>query len=396
MTSTGLPGYATEESVREREPTDREMSFISREEAERRWGDQVWEVEGNTWMFNDPNQFTRHFYHFVAESFFGFWMFYAGTLDPSITMLGEATIPAPARTIFVRLDPSDIRDSSKFNTFYLKSAFPFITVETAPDWADRIFMTRFGDKAWRFSNVILGDRSASFRTDLVGARVQRIAAAAYEAVESKLSRWWWEPIRRSVLRAAGVSEDIINMAVTSTASFEPQVASERGMTQKEWPIVITYINRQGGKRCLTDEAHESLVAELDTLARRRGWEFHDIKAQEFSQEEQLAIAAKTTIMVGVHGNGLSHLISMAPTRLSTVIEIFSPPGFMHDYGWTAQAVGHRHYGVWNDTIRKYPDMPRVDIPENYQSSSIPVYAPLVAQTIEDRVDSVLRTLPGSS
>lgn len=48
MTSTGLPGYATEESVREREPTDKEMAFISREEAERRWGDQVWEVEGNT------------------------------------------------------------------------------------------------------------------------------------------------------------------------------------------------------------------------------------------------------------------------------------------------------------------------------------------------------------
>lgn len=48
MTSTGLPGYATEESVREREPTDKDMAFISREDAERRWGDQIWEIGGNT------------------------------------------------------------------------------------------------------------------------------------------------------------------------------------------------------------------------------------------------------------------------------------------------------------------------------------------------------------
>ena len=48
MTSTGLPGYATEESIWEREPTDKDLSFISKDEAERRWGDQVWEVSGNT------------------------------------------------------------------------------------------------------------------------------------------------------------------------------------------------------------------------------------------------------------------------------------------------------------------------------------------------------------
>jgi hypothetical protein len=48
MTSTGAPGYATEESVRAREPTDKDMSFISSEDAERRWGDRIWEISGNT------------------------------------------------------------------------------------------------------------------------------------------------------------------------------------------------------------------------------------------------------------------------------------------------------------------------------------------------------------
>jgi hypothetical protein len=94
------------------------------------------------------------------------------------------------------------------------------------------------------------------------------------------------------------------------------------------------------------------------------------------------------IMVGVHGNGLSHLLSMAPTRLSTVIEIFNKPGFVHDYGWTARTLGHHHYGIWNDTMFQYPDLPTAQDPEGFHSTSIPVYAPLISRLIEERVDAV--------
>lgn len=58
---------------------------------------------------------------------------------------------------------------------------------------------------------------------------------------------------------------------------------------------------------------------------------------------------KTQIMLGLHGNGLTHLVWMQPNRLSTVIEIFCPPGFAHDYYWTSRALGMSHYSVWNDT-----------------------------------------------
>ena len=57
----------------------------------------------------------------------------------------------------------------------------------------------------------------------------------------------------------------------------------------------------------------------------------------------------TQIMFGLHGNGLTHLLWMQPTRLSTVIEIFCPLGFAHDYYWTARALGMAHVAVWNDT-----------------------------------------------
>ena len=40
---------------------------------------------------------------------------------------------------------------------------------------------------------------------------------------------------------------------------------------------------------------------------------------------------------------------MSPTPVSTVIELFFPGGFAHDYEWTARALGHKHFAVWNDT-----------------------------------------------
>jgi hypothetical protein len=93
-------------------------------------------------------------------------------------------------------------------------------------------------------------------------------------------------------------------------------------------------------------------------------------------------------MVGVHGNGLSHLLSMAPTRLSAIIEIFGGQGFLHDYEWTARALSHQHYGIWNDTKFQYPDLPNPHGPEGFQSASIPVYAPFISQLIEEHVDAV--------
>jgi hypothetical protein len=47
-------------------------------------------------------------------------------------------------------------------------------------------------------------------------------------------------------------------------------------------------------------------------------------------------------------NGLTHLIMMPITPISTTIELFSPKEFAHDYEWTMQALGMKHFTVWND------------------------------------------------
>ena len=50
-------------------------------------------------------------------------------------------------------------------------------------------------------------------------------------------------------------------------------------------------------------------------------------------------------MLGLHENGLTHLLWMQPTRLSTVFEIFCPLGFAHNYYWTARTLGMAHVVV---------------------------------------------------
>jgi len=265
---------------------------------------------------------------------------------------------------------------------FFYSSFPSITIEVQENWEDRIFMTRKGDKAWVFERVLLTDRSAAFRGDSCGGQTQRTASEAYEAVRDKASKYWWEPIRRSVLQFAGVGQEILDLAINYPAQGDVQASKRKP--------VITYISRQSGsRRKLIDNDHQSLVIAVERLAARRGWEFNVVDAGSLEQEEQLRLAARTTVMLGVHGNGLTHLLLMAPTPVSTVIEMFYPGGFAHDYEWTTRALNMKHFAVWNDTWHSFPTEPHVDYPEGFQGDTIPVHGDSVARLIEQRLDGIL-------
>jgi len=234
-------------------------------------------------------------------------------------------------------------------------------------------------RAWWFDTVLLADRSAAFRGSECGGRTQRTAAEAVKGAASPdsrtgfLERGWWEPVRRNVLRFAGVSEHFLDIG--KRAFKRPSLGSPRTGGVEE--VVVTYISRQAVKRHLIPEDHEGLVNALTELCERRGWELNIVAMERISKEEQLAIAARTTVstisspgpfflnlvadhsvfrqfLVGVHGNGLTHLIMMPITPISTVIELFYPEGFAHDYEWTTRSLGMKHFAVWNDRCEVLP------------------------------------------
>lgn len=405
MTSTGLPAENTPENIAARMPTAKDLDFITPSQARMKWGpvasqraggrNRVYSVQGNTFLFNDPSQFLDHYYHFCAELWLGAWAFWQGTHKAEVDAKNadEFVSPPITRAIFPHADVNGWRDRPGFNSYFLRGAFPSITVEVSEDWRDRVVASSaLGEhaRAWHFDKVLLADRSAAFRGIVCGTQVQRTAGEAFHHMRNikQLSKWWWEPVRRAILRFADIDQKVIEIGTRAYAQAEKTGDSEVSMTGSKRfgeKVVVTYINRQGVRRHLVEEDHDRLVRDLEDMAHRNHWELNVVQAEKLTKEEQLELVAKTTVLLGVHGNGLTHLIMMPTTPISTVIEMFYPGGFAHDYEWTARALGHKHFAIWNDTYHTHPKLPWVDYPEGFQGTQIPVYAPTVVQIIEDRV-----------
>ncbi|KAG8952904.1 hypothetical protein FRC04_003355 [Tulasnella sp. 424] len=402
MTSTGLRAENTPENIATREPTDKDMRIISTREAEQLFGKRVWAVEGLSFLINDPGQFVSHYYHFVAESWMGLWRFYS-SLDSKINAYGETTLESPARIIYPHCREEEWRDYSTFNQYFMHAVFPSISLETQLDWEGRSKMTEASAsrsrRAFRFDRVVFSDRSAAFRGELCPSRNQRIVSEAWHATRKESSKFWWEPVRRSVLRFAGVEQKTIDQNVIWAKEWNGNSNGDDFPTAKQievaktasrrMPIVITYVVRSGNRRAMIKEDHEALVAALTELCKTKRWELQVVQAEKLTKDEQIQLAAKTTVMLGIHGNGLTHLVWMPLTPLSTVIEIFIPGGFAKDYEWTSRALGMRHYGIWNDTYFTHPKDPAVIHPEGFQGNQIPAHGPTIAKLIEDRIEGRL-------
>ncbi|OCF56472.1 hypothetical protein L486_05321 [Kwoniella mangroviensis CBS 10435] len=72
------------------------------------------------------------------------------------------------------------------------------------------------------------------------------------------------------------------------------------------------------------------------------------KLEEMKYKDQIGLFADADIIIGVHGNGLTHQMWMAPGGM--VIEIFPPGVFLRDYQLIAQVVGHEHIAILNSRI----------------------------------------------
>ncbi|KII95730.1 hypothetical protein PLICRDRAFT_121283 [Plicaturopsis crispa FD-325 SS-3] len=334
-------------------PSDREMRIISTQEAAALVGKDADIVDGVTWFANDPPQFIQHYYHWSAELFFGFWRTYS-SLDPSIMANGSTSLPAPRRMLFAHADADHWRDYASMNQLVLRSAFPSITLEFADDWHDRIALGR----PLVFDRVVLADRSAA----MLGFNFHRSQRTASEPFALPGSANWWSSVRRNVIKFAGIEE-----------------------VRTDAPV-ITYISRQGwGRRMLRPEDHDKLVEELYRLRDMYGYEVNIVSMENLSRSEQLHLAARTTIMMGVHGNGLTSLVWMKPSPRATVMEFFFPGGFAHDYEYTTRALGMVHYGFWDDKPFTSPQTPDVLYPEGFQGNAIPIDGAVVARLCHARL-----------
>ncbi|THH08866.1 hypothetical protein EW145_g2425 [Phellinidium pouzarii] len=362
LTSSGYEVFNGEEEKRKRLPSDKDIQVISPKEAQRLFGThEATHFDGVSFFVNDPRQFIAHYYHWTAELIFGIWRTYS-SLDPYITANGHTTLPPPKRMMFSHVSGAKWRDYAGMNQWVTRGAFPSLGMEFMEDWEDRAAMQTL----FVFDRVVLADRAAASEGDPF-KKTWRTASNAFELGGSPN---WWAPVRRSVLQFSGLPAEWI-------------VGPDPGTVTENQKLVITYISRQGwGRRMMRPADHDKLVEELYGLRDKYGYEVNVVNMEKLSRVEQFQLAGRTTVMMGVHGNGLTSLVWMRPTSRSTVIEFFTPQGLAFDYEYTTRALGMTHYGVWDNVTFTRPDVPRFPkYPDDFHGIDIPVDGAVVARLV---------------
>ncbi|KAJ9110104.1 hypothetical protein QFC19_001775 [Naganishia cerealis] len=271
----------------------------------------------------------------ICEMFLGAWRTYTSILydaneavsDPSSTATPRSVmdrVPEIARLIFAHVSSDTLFDHAGLNKWFFETCFPKAEWEFERDWQRRAV----GGKWYRFDNVIIADR----RSGHMGGGVSKPMDLAFKLPVPE--RWLTDLKDRILANYAG-----------PVSIVDPSHMLSRP--------VITYISRQtAAHRRLKGEIHEQLVAELQTLEQDRIAEVH---IEEFtdadSKDEQVAKLSRTTILIGLHGNGLTNLIWMTPDPRgrSTVYEIQQKGLFIDDYAVLSEALGIKHWIIGGRT-----------------------------------------------
>jgi len=300
-------------------PSDQDLRVISPQQARDLFGQGAGRLDGVTFMQTDPEQFLHHYFHFVVGTsstaptatgiptntplhdaeiiVHGLWRMYS-SLDPHIPHTGETSLPPPRRLIFPHCDSVLWRDRAGLNMFFMRAAFPGLSIEYEQDWAERAFIGEGGPasaeaglapgqyprtaRALIMDRVVLGDRATWHR----GPQSPKDPELKYPLV---VSRHWWAPVRRAVVEYAAGERDVV---WPGEAELD---AIAKGRTVKRERPVITYINRQSTGRRLLDQDHDALVAALEELGRKYDYEVVVASMEFMNKCDQIYLSSRTTV-----------------------------------------------------------------------------------------------------
>jgi hypothetical protein len=240
------------------------------------------------------------YFHFVIEIVMhNMWRIYA-TLDPYIQPDGKTLLEPPRRLIFTKCKKDGWRDPAGLNAFFLRTAFPGMSIETEEDWNERAGIGSGGHssteafglggypataRAIIMDRVVLVDRPAWMREPHAFKNPKYVLPY----VESY---HYWAPLRQGIVEyAAGERE------IRWPGERELRLLA-KGYTpskQEGERPVITYISRQRTARRLRDSHHQALVQTMQALAKEHDYEFMVPVMEEMNKFDQIYLLSQTTV-----------------------------------------------------------------------------------------------------
>lgn len=194
------------------------------------------------------------------------WRTYT-TLDQGVEINGHTLLPSPRRWLFPHIDITYWRDYAAMNQYIIRAVFPSMNLEFSDSWEERASLE---GQVFSYDRIVIGDRAAAMHAEDYG-ETERIAAQAFQL---RGSPSWWSTIRMAVLEYSKVRKEDVMHRVP----------------------VITYVSRQGwGRRMLKEDDHVRLVASLEELRQRRQIEVNIVELDRIPREEQIRVAARTTV-----------------------------------------------------------------------------------------------------
>ncbi|KAL0955964.1 hypothetical protein HGRIS_002146 [Hohenbuehelia grisea] len=299
---------------------------ISLQDAESQFGTA--EVIEGPMIINNDDNFTAHYYHWIGETFLGAWRVWS-----NYAWRTGVPLPKIKRVAFTQQYSKDdappgskpgkdiFNDKPGANIWFTEKFFPGVAWDTKAVWDQRAE----SNKVYRITTAVIADR-----------------AAGHSGPSSAFKPWG------DVLRLPVAPDWLLNLRNRILSSY-------RGSTPLGMPLkpLVIYLQRQDSSRRLFEEDHDALVYELERLQRDG---VADVSFEAFNSsmpfDEQVARIARATILVAVHGNGLTHSLWMTPTPRSAVFEFQPRTCTITDYSPLAIAAGIEHYLVHEDNFCK--------------------------------------------
>eukprot|EP00475_Leptophrys_vorax_P040562 TRINITY_DN7543_c0_g2_i2.p1 TRINITY_DN7543_c0_g2~~TRINITY_DN7543_c0_g2_i2.p1 ORF type:complete len:424 (+),score=102.56 TRINITY_DN7543_c0_g2_i2:161-1273(+) len=194
-----------------------------------------------------------------------------------------------------------------------------------------------GDSAQRslvtFRNVVVVDRKGAHHNTLTN-QLLKMDGAIYQEVKRN-----HQSLRDKIMRAQGVK-------------------SSRNRTLQKLLIV----DRSEGRRSMNRTVFFELTSALSATGK---FELEIAQFEKMSFFDQIKAAEDADVIMGVHGNGLTHVLWMKPG--STLVEIFPAGMFVTDFEFLSEFAGLKHF-AWDCNSGFIPEsIDVIDLAGEYQT-----------------------------